>query len=128
MLPPNTGKVLVGTDVTVVKRIAIAVIVVCGLLAIFIIAGAGNCIAWFAVPVLCRSSLAVPLAVAAAALPLMAFAVSRSPLATFLGLYIVLVPIDDALLVGQGLTLTKVLGLLLGGNGLRETDQATREG
>jgi O-antigen ligase len=65
-------------------------------------------------PLLCHSSLAMPAAFVIAALPLITVAIIRSPLATFLGFYIVLVPIDDALLVGQGLTVTKLVGLALG--------------
>jgi putative inorganic carbon (hco3(-)) transporter len=102
------------TDAIVVKRIAGTAIVACGVLAIYVIASAGNCGAWFAAPLICRSSLAVPVAVVVAALPLLTVAVVRSPLATFLALYIILIPIDDVLLVGQGLTATKLLGLALG--------------
>jgi putative inorganic carbon (hco3(-)) transporter len=104
----------VGTDAIVGKAIAGTVIGICGLLAVAIIAGSGNCSAWFAIPLLCHSSLAVVVAVAIAALPLMTVAVLRSPLVVFLALYVVVVPIDDALLVGQGLTVTKLLGLAIG--------------
>lgn len=89
-------------------------IVACGLLAWCIIAGTDDCRAWFAIQPLCNSSLGIPVALLVAALPLIALCVVRSPLATFLALYIVLVPIDDGLVVGQGLTVTKLVGFALG--------------
>jgi O-antigen ligase len=112
----NSGGAHVRADAIVGRRIAGTLIAACGLLAVSMIAGAGNCTAWFAIPLLCHLSpgVAVAVAVAIAALPMMTAAVIRSPLAVFLALYIVLVPIDDALLVGQGLTVTKLLGLAVG--------------
>ncbi len=110
----SSSRTLVKADAVVARGIAGTFVVACGFLAWCVAVGAGNCGAWYAIPGLCRSPAAAPAAAAIAALPLLALLVIRSPLATFLGLYIVLVPIDDALLVGQGLTVTKLAGLALG--------------
>ncbi|HEY1868377.1 MAG TPA: O-antigen ligase family protein, partial [Candidatus Cybelea sp.] len=84
------------------------------LVAISIAAAAGNCGAWYAIPRLCMS-LKVGYAAAAAvgALPLLVIVSWGRMLPALLGLYIVLVPIDDALLVYGGLTVTKIVGLAI---------------
>lgn len=73
---------------------------------------AGDCTARFAIPVLCESSAGLPAAIAIAALPLILFGVAHRPLAALLALYIVLVPIDDVLLVGPAVSITKLIGLV----------------
>jgi hypothetical protein len=94
---------------TIVVSVAV---VACLLLALAIGVSAGNCSLWFAIPGLCDSpTVALPAAAIVAALPVLAFTLSGRPLAALLGLYIVLVPIDDALLVGGGFTVTKIIGL-----------------
>lgn len=87
---------------------------VCVLLALAIGLGAGNCDAWYAIEGLCgKPQIALIAAVVIAALPLFTSTFIAQPLAAMLGLYIVLVPIDDALLVGSGLSVTKIIGLLI---------------
>jgi O-antigen ligase len=87
-------------------------IAACWLTALVVGIGAGNCSAWLAIPRLCTSlPLGLSAAVCIAALPLFVFAIAGRPLAALLGLYIVLVPIDDALLVTGGLSITKIVGL-----------------
>ncbi len=60
---------------------------------------------------LCQPSVGLPAAIVIAALPLLVFGTARHPLAALFALYIVLVPIDDVLLVGSSLTVTKILGI-----------------
>ena len=87
-------------------------VLACLLLALAVGVSAGNCSIWFAIPGLCDSpNIALPAAVIIAALPVLAVTLSGRPLAALVGLYIVLVPIDDALLVGGGFTVTKIVGL-----------------
>ncbi|MBV8529902.1 MAG: hypothetical protein JO104_01175, partial [Candidatus Eremiobacteraeota bacterium] len=86
-------------------------VLACLPLALVIAVTAGDCSAWLAIPVLCQAPLAIPAAIAVAALPLLVALAARRPLASLLALYIILVPIDDALLVGPSLTITKLLGI-----------------
>jgi O-antigen ligase len=88
-----------------------ALLVGCWLVALFVALTAGNCSASSAIPVLCQPSFGAAAAIAIAALPLVAF-VSRGHLfAAVFGLYIILVPIDDALHVGPGLSIDKLVGI-----------------
>jgi O-antigen ligase len=99
-------------DATAAAVVVSVAVVACLLLALAVGVSAGNCTIWFAIPGLCDSpNVALPAAAIIAALPVLAFALSGRPLAALLGLYIVLVPIDDALLVGGGFTVTKIVGL-----------------
>lgn len=101
-------------DVTAAVVVAMIGVVACLLLALAIGVAAGNCGLWFAIPGLCDSpTVSLPAAVIVAALPILVFAFWGRPLAGLLGLYIVLVPIDDALLIGGGLTITKMLGIAI---------------
>jgi O-antigen ligase len=101
-------------DAAAATLVVSAAVVACLLLALAIGVSAGNCSIWFAIPGLCDSpNLAIPAAVIVAALPVLAFTLSGRPLAALIGLYVVLVPIDDALLVGGGFTVTKIVGLLI---------------
>ncbi len=72
---------------------------------------AGNCNAWLAVPLLCQSTAGLIGAVLIAALPLLVFGGLRRPLLVLLALYIIFVPINDALQVGRALTITKMVGI-----------------
>ncbi|HEX4012532.1 MAG TPA: O-antigen ligase family protein [Candidatus Cybelea sp.] len=102
------------SDVAAAAIVVAVAVVACLLLALAIGVSAGNCSIWFAIPGLCDSPLvALPAAVIVAALPALAFALAGRPLAALLGLYIVLVPIDDALLVGGGFTVTKMVGFAI---------------
>lgn len=83
----------------------------CAALALIIAVNAGNCNARFAVPVLCQSTTGLVAAVTIAALPFLLFGTIRRPLLAMLALYIVFVPINDALLVGRALTITKIVGI-----------------
>ncbi|MFY9718200.1 MAG: O-antigen ligase family protein [Candidatus Cybelea sp.] len=58
--------------------------------------------------------LGIATAVVVAALPLFVIVFSGRPLASLLGLYIILVPIDDALLVTDGLSVPKIVGVAIG--------------
>ena len=99
-------------DVTAAAVVVSIAVTACLLLALAVGVSAGNCTIWFAIPGLCDSpNIALPAAVIIAALPVLAFTLSGRPLAALVGLYIVLVPIDDALLVGGGFTVTKIVGL-----------------
>ncbi len=99
------------TDVKIAGALGALIVVVCAILGSTVAITSGNCSAALAIPGICSSSLAIPLGIGIAALPLIAFAVAKRPLVTFFSLYAVLVPIDAALLVGQSLTVTKLLGI-----------------
>lgn len=111
------GRMVDRVDAIGAKRVAAALVVLCGLAALSVVLSAGNCNAWFAIPGLCRSSTAVLVAVGVAALPIAAFGIVTRPLATLLALYIVLLPLDDALIVNGGFTITKLLGLAVAAAG-----------
>lgn len=98
-------------DVTATALVAGALIVGCALVALFIGVNVGNCSASEAIPLLCRPGTGIAAAIGIAALPLVIFMARRRPLAALFGVYIILVPIDDVLLVGQALTITKLLGI-----------------
>lgn len=100
-------------DAAVAAVVAIVGVVACLLFALAIGVGAGNCSLWFAIPGLCDSpTVSIPASAVIAALPVLAYALSGRPLATLIGLYIVCVPIDDALLVGgSGFTVTKLIAV-----------------
>ncbi len=106
-LAPRAGR----SDATATALLAGALIVACGLVALYIAVNVNNCSASMAIPVLCKPTTGVAAALAIAALPLLVLAARRRPLAILFGLYIVLVPIDDVLLVGQALSITKLLGI-----------------
>lgn len=102
------------SDSAAAVTVAALAIGACVLLALSIGLTAGNCDAWFAIEGLCgKPQIALSAAVVIAALPLLTSTLVAQPLAAMLGLYIVLVPIDDALLVGSGLSLTKIVGLVI---------------
>ncbi len=98
-------------DVTATALLGGALIVGCALVALFIGVNVGNCSASQAIPIFCRPNTGIVAAISIAALPLLIFAARRRPLAALFGLYIVLVPIDDVLLVGQAFSITKLLGI-----------------
>ncbi len=80
--------------------------------AILSIAAAGGCaVAGAAIALSVRTSLGIPLGIGVATFPLAAVAILKRPLVVLFSLYAVLVPIDAALLVGQSLTITKILGI-----------------
>lgn len=110
----STRRGLVRADATRATVIAGALIALCSLVALAIGVTAGNCRTWLAIPVLCQSSVGVAAAIAIAALPLVVFALAGRSLAALLALYIVLVPLDDALLVGPALSVTKLVGIAVG--------------
>jgi O-antigen ligase len=110
--PRETPRRADAVGAAVVVGVAIAA---CWLTAIVVGAGAGNCGAWLAIPRLCTSMpLGISTAVGVAALPLFVFLFSGRPLAALLGLYIILVPIDDALLLTEGLSIPKIVGAAIG--------------
>lgn len=111
MSSPSIGTAPTRADRTAATALAAFFIAGCGVLAVIVAAGAGNCSAPFAIPGFCQSSPGLAIAAAIAALPLIILLLVRRSLAAFLALYIVLVPIDDALLVGSGLTITKMVGI-----------------
>lgn len=88
-----------------------ALVVGCALVALFIGINIGNCSASQAISVLCQPTTGTAVAITIAALPLLIFIARRRPLAALFGLYIVLVPIDDVLIVGQALSIAKLLGI-----------------
>jgi O-antigen ligase len=101
-----------GADGTVAVAVAAIAVAGCLLLAFAAGAGAGNCNAWYAIPRLCESmKLGLSAAVVIGALPLFVVAISGRALPALLGIYVVLVPIDDALLVAGGFTVTKIVGI-----------------
>jgi putative inorganic carbon (HCO3(-)) transporter len=101
-------------DAAAAVIVAVAAVAVCLLLALALGAGAGNCGAWYAIPPFCRSvTLGLPAALVVAALPLFVMAIAGRALPALLVIYIVLVPIDDALQFGAGPTITKLLGLVV---------------
>lgn len=89
-------------------------VIVCFLFALSLAAGAGNCEAWYAVPKLCDSLKAgLPAAGAVALLPLLLVATWGRMLPVLLGIYVAIVPIDDALLVSGNLSVTKIVGVVV---------------
>ncbi len=101
-------------DAAIATGVALVAVVACLLLALAVGVGAGNCTAWYSIQGLCDSpNLSFPTAVIIAALPVFAFVLAGRPLAALLGLYAILVPLDDALLVGGGLTVTKMVGFAI---------------
>lgn len=99
-------------DAVAAAIVAGAGIIACFLLALALTAGAGNCSAWYAIPVLCKG-LKVGFSAGAVVglLPLLVIVSWGRILPALLGLYIVLVPIDDALLITGGLSITKIVGI-----------------
>ncbi len=102
---------IASNDVKLVGVLAATIVAACALLGLIVALTASDCSAPLAIPGICRSSVGVPLGIGIAALPLVAYFVARRPLVAFFSLYAVLVPIDDALLVGQSLTVGKILGV-----------------
>lgn len=98
-------------DVRIARLIVAVIVAVCAIAGSIIAVTAGDCTAPLAFPGLCSSSMAIPLGIGIAALPLIAFAVAKRPLVTFFSLYALSVPIDATLLVGQSLTVTKLIGI-----------------
>lgn len=98
-------------DVNATGLVVGALILGCALVALFIGVNVGNCSASQAMPILCGPTTGIAAAITVAALPLLFLIGGRRPLAALFGLYIVLLPIDDVLLVGQSLSITKLLGL-----------------
>lgn len=111
MMSAYSSKRLSGVDATLAWAIVALLVVGCVALALVVSVTTGNCHASFAIPLLCQPSVGLPAAILIAALPLLVFGTARHPLATLFALYIVLVPIDDVLLVGSSLTVTKLLGI-----------------
>lgn len=102
------------SDAAAAIVVVVVAIAACLLLALAVLAGAGSCDAWYAVPRLCgHVGRSIPAALVIAALPLLVFAVSGRALPALLGLYVVLVPVDDALLLAGGLTVTKIVGIAI---------------
>ncbi len=86
-------------DATLAALLIGALILGCALLALVIGLKAG------------RSPSGEAVAIAVAALPLLLFIARRRPIGVLFGLYIIMVPIDDALNLGHALSLTKLLGM-----------------
>jgi O-antigen ligase len=107
----DTERVVARGDATGAAAVAGVMIALCTAIGLFVGMTTGRCGAWFSLPLLCQWPAGIAVALGVAALPLLVFAVARRPFASFFALYIILVPIDDALLVGQGLTVTKLLGV-----------------
>ncbi len=97
-------------DVTATALVAGALVVGCAMAALFIGVNVGNCGA-SSVPLMCQPTTGIPIAIGIAALPLLIYATRRRAIAALFGLYILLVPIDDALLVGHAFSITKLLGI-----------------
>ncbi len=97
-------------DVAAATLIVGALIVVCTLIALFIGVNVGSCNASVAPALMCKPNNAIAAAIGIAALPLLILIAWRRPVAALFCLYIVVVPIDDVLLVGKALTITKLLG------------------
>lgn len=102
---------LTGVDAARARAVVALLVGACAVFALVVTITTGNCNASFAIPLLCQPSVGLPAAIVIAALPLLVYGTARHPLAVLLALYVVLVPIDDVLLVGSSLTVTKLLGI-----------------